>query len=105
MTKVKTKLKKIINFLIKTLDPDRIILFGSRAKDLEKPFSDIDLAIDVEKEISFREFRKIKENLEKLSGIYSVDIVFFKKIDTKFKSIILQTGKVIYEKSRSSFSN
>jgi len=85
--------------------PNKIILFGSRARNLERPFSDIDLAIDGEKEVSFRELRKIKEELEKLSGIYSVDLVFLKRVDPKFREVILKTGKVIYEKSRSSSSN
>ncbi|WP_038058075.1 nucleotidyltransferase domain-containing protein [Thermodesulfobacterium hydrogeniphilum] len=103
--KVKERIEKIVDFLVKTLEPERIILFGSRAGNLEKPFSDIDLAIEGGREVSFREFRKIKENLDQLAGIYSVDIIFLKKVNPDFKSIVLQTGRVIYEKGRSPSGN
>ncbi len=103
--KVKKRIEKIVDFLVKTFEPEKIILFGSRVRNLEKPFSDIDLAIEGGKELSFREFRKIKEKLEEISGIYSVDIVFLKKADPCFQKIIFQTGRVLYEKSRSSSGN
>ncbi len=103
--KVKNRVEAIVYFLVKTFEPERIILFGSRARNLEKPFSDIDLAIEGGKELSFREFRKVKEKLEEISGIYSVDIVFLKRIDPRFQKIIFQTGRVVYEKGRGSSSN
>ena len=59
---VKNKLESIKKFLIEKFTPNKIILFGSRARNLERPFSDIDLAIDGEKEVSFKELRKIKKS-------------------------------------------
>ena len=82
-----------------------IILFGSRARELNKPFSDIDLAIEGGKELSFREFRKLKEKLDEISGIYSVDVIFLNKVEPDFQKVILQTGRVLYEKSRGSSCN
>ncbi|UOD35596.1 nucleotidyltransferase domain-containing protein [Deferribacteraceae bacterium V6Fe1] len=76
--------------------PNKIILFGSRAGDSFRENSDIDIAVDLK--LSFREKRKLKEKIDKLSGIYSVDMVFLPDIDDKFYTKIIETGKVLYEK-------
>ncbi len=38
-------LEKVLRIIIQTADPDRIILFGSRAKGQAKPDSDYDLCV------------------------------------------------------------
>jgi len=57
-------LRKIIDILKKELDPDRIILFGSRAKERFHKNSDFDIAIDKE-EVDIRKRREITEEIEK----------------------------------------
>ncbi|MRJ03121.1 MAG: nucleotidyltransferase domain-containing protein, partial [Epsilonproteobacteria bacterium] len=59
---------------IKTLHPQKIILFGSRAKGYFALNSDIDIAVDIN--LTFREKRKLKERIEEVSGLYSVDLLF-----------------------------
>ncbi len=49
--------------LIEKLDPKKIILFGSRAKENKRMASDIDLAILKDKILTFREKRKHKDEI------------------------------------------
>jgi len=91
------KLKRISHIIIKDANPKRIILFGSRAKGNYTESADYDLAIDSDK-ISFRDKRKLIDKIEDVIGLHSVDLVYLKEIDSKFRKIILGTGKVIYER-------
>nr|WP_236583228.1 MULTISPECIES: nucleotidyltransferase domain-containing protein [unclassified Nitratiruptor] len=50
------------------------MLFGSRAKGYATKQSDIDIAIDLP--IDFRSKRKLKEEVEKLSRLLSVELFF-----------------------------
>lgn len=100
--KVEQKIKKIVKYLVEKTKPIRIILFGSRAKGNNRKSSDIDLAVDTKTKIDFRTKRKIKEEVKKISGLYSVDIVYLSEVDKDFKNLISSTGIVLYEKRRSS---
>ena len=79
-------LEKILNRIIKTLKPRRIILFGSRARGDFHTTSDIDIAVKTDIPLS---------TLELLAPL---DIVNLKKIDTLFKEKIIKEGIVLYEK-------
>ena len=83
------KIQKIVNELKKYTN--EIYLFGSRARGDNLKNSDIDIAINVN--LSFREKRKLKEKIDKLAGIYSVDLVFLDEINNDLKSKILKEGK------------
>ena len=91
------KLNNIINILVDELDPDRLILFGSRGKGKSFPNSDYDIAVDAKK-IKFREKRILNDKLEDILGLNKLDLVFLNEVEKKFKEIILKTGKVIYER-------
>jgi predicted nucleotidyltransferase len=91
------EMKKIIALIIKELNPKKIILFGSRAKDNYAESADYDLAVD-SKKISFRDKRKLLEKIEDVIGLHSVDLIYLKEVDSRFKKIILDTGKIIYER-------
>jgi len=91
-------LSKIIDILKKEVNPDKIILFGSRAKDRFCKNSDFDIAIDKE-EVDIRKRREITDEIEKALGLYKFDLVFLKSVDNSFRNIILETGKIIYERS------
>ena len=92
------KLNKIVKIINEELNPQKIILFWSRAKNDFKNGSDIDLCILGADNTDNRKIRKLKEKIDDISGLYSVDLIFYEKIDEEFKKIILETGKVIYEK-------
>ena len=77
-------------------NPGKIILFGSRARRDFRANSDIDIAVDLK--LPFREKRKLKEKLDIISRLYSVDIIFLPEVDESFKNKILKEGKILYEK-------
>ena len=84
------KIQLIVNEL-KKHSPKQIILFGSRARGDNLKNSDIDIAVDLN--LSFREKRKLKEKIDEIAGIYSVDLVFFDEMNNEFKEKILKEGK------------
>lgn len=87
----------IIEIVKRYLIPERIILFGSRAQNRNDTASDFDIAVDTEP-VDIETERKMKESIEKISGLYNVDIVFLKSVDTEFRNIVEKTGTVIYER-------
>lgn len=95
----KTKVDIIIDKIVKELknyNPNKIILFGSRANGTFKKTSDIDIAVDFS--LNLREKRKLCEKIDMLSGLYSVDLIFLPKVDKNFREKILKEGKILYEK-------
>lgn len=91
------KLKRIVKLIIEDINPQKIILFGSRAKEKSSDYSDFDVAVDA-KNIRFRDKRKVRERIDEIIGLHSIDLIFFNDVDAEFKDIILRTGKVIYER-------
>jgi len=90
-------LERVVEIIKRYLDPGKIILFGSRGKGTPYRNSDFDFAIDREKPEKRIE-RTISEEIDQIAGLYHVDIVYLPSADEDFRSLILQTGKVIYEK-------
>jgi predicted nucleotidyltransferase len=79
------------------MNPERLILFGSRGKGISFPNSDYDIAVDTQR-IEFRKKRILKDKIEDILGLHKLDLVFLNEVEKKFKEIILKTGKVIYER-------
>lgn len=96
--RVDSLLQSVKEILIEACKPEQIILFGSRAKGTAQTGSDFDFAVKTNHKPVKNEFFAMKSRIEKISGLYKVDIVFLSDLDEEFKQIILETGKVIYEK-------
>ncbi|MDI6781392.1 MAG: nucleotidyltransferase domain-containing protein [bacterium] len=90
-------LNQTVQILVNHLEIDKVILFGSRAREKSSLHADFDLAINSEKP-EVRKRRQIMDEIEKVCGLYKVDLVFLDSVDKRFKNIILETGKVIYER-------
>ncbi len=103
--KYKKVLAEVVKLLKEELEPEKIILFGSRAKGEARPYSDIDLALEGAKPLSLRELRKLKEKIETISWPYFVDLIFLEKTKDEFKNWIIKTGITIYEKNRNSLKD
>ncbi|NOY64860.1 MAG: nucleotidyltransferase domain-containing protein [Nitrospirae bacterium] len=88
---------EIVRVLVEHLQPERIILFGSRAKTGEHGYSDFDIAIEGAV-MDIREERIIKEILDEKMAIYTVDLITLDKADEEFRKIVLKTGKVLYDR-------
>ncbi|MBI2091468.1 MAG: helix-turn-helix domain-containing protein [Deltaproteobacteria bacterium] len=95
--------KEILSATLKLLtamfSPVKIYLFGSRAKSGGVSNADFDIAVDSPLPSAGLRL-KIKEEIESISGLYSVDIVYLSNVDDGFKEIITKTGVVVYEKRR-----
>jgi predicted nucleotidyltransferase len=85
----------LISLLKKELNPEKILLFGSRVKNGKHLHSDFDIAV-TGKKIDFRDLRELEEKIDEISGLYSVDLIFLDSCEEDFKNIVLGTGKVLY---------
>ena len=88
---------KAVRLLKKELLPQRIILFGSRAKGRARRGSDFDIAVDARSPRPVKK-RLISEQIEKIAGLYKIDVVFLSRVSKEFRGIIEETGRVLYEK-------
>ncbi|MCD6422835.1 MAG: nucleotidyltransferase domain-containing protein [Elusimicrobia bacterium] len=100
--KMKIREKEILNGVIQILkeeiNPDKILLFGSRAKGTGLKNTDFDIAVDTEKpDIDKR--REIEEKINEIAGLYKVDVVYLGSVDEDFRRIVLKTGRIIYERN------
>jgi uncharacterized protein len=98
-------LDEIIRRLVKALDPDRIILFGSRARGDARPDSDIDLLII--KDTPEPGYRRAIPAYRALSGMrVPKDIIWrtpaevedWSSVPTYVTTRALKEGKILYEK-------
>jgi len=71
----------------------RVILFGSRARQDYKPYSDIDLAIISDEDLN-EEILELKDFIEESDIAQKIDIVLFKKLSSRMKEEIMKEGKV-----------
>ncbi|MFH1727310.1 MAG: nucleotidyltransferase domain-containing protein [Pseudomonadota bacterium] len=91
-------IKNIVSILTSNLDTSKIYLFGSRAKNKNDSNADFDFAIEaLEPELSL--LRYIRGEIDKIAGLYKVDLVFLENCDEDFKKIIKESGKVVYERT------
>ena len=92
LLKERINLKKIDLIVdeLKKYSPKKIILFGSRARGDNLKNSDIDIAVELD--LSFREKRKLKEKIDLIAGLYSVDLFFFDEMSDEFKRKVLKEG-------------
>lgn len=90
-------LDKTVAILHDSLSPSRILLFGSRARGVHSYGADFDIAVDHPRP-QFRQERKILESVNECAGLHKIDVVYLPDVDEDFRAMILETGRVIYEK-------
>jgi|GEM_PF-739312 len=88
---------QIVRILVERLSPKKIFLFGSRGKGKFTGNPDFDFAVDTEKP-NLRTERLIHDEIEKIAGLYKIDIVYLPSVDEDFRGIIEETGKVVYQR-------
>ena len=98
-------LKEIIKRIVDGVDPDKIILFGSRAKENDRECSDYDICI-LKKDVTHK--RKLAQKIyHKLFGVgASVDVIVetpekFNELKDKWFLVygeIAKSGSIMYEK-------
>lgn len=77
---------KITGEIKKQVNPERIILFGSRARGDAHRNADIDIAVDT------------NEGVEKIEAIYPGDLVNYRKVSPTLREKIDREGVIIYER-------
>lgn len=86
---------KIVETIKKNLKIQKIILFGSRAKDTYKKGSDIDISI-VSEDLSLKELNHIKVMLDDLMLPYKIDLLDYGRISNNdLKEHINRVGKIL----------
>lgn len=74
----------------------KVVIFGSRAKGTEKPYSDIDLAV-IAPEMESAEFSRLLDELEALDLVFKLDVLHFDTLtQQKLRDAIKQHGKQFY---------
>jgi predicted nucleotidyltransferase len=97
--KLEQKIELIVNNIVETLSPEKVVLFGSIIKRAKETGFDIDIFIKLEQPAEHRVVRKLKERIDKLAGIYTVDLVFSYQASEEVLSVIEKEGVTLYEKS------
>jgi len=78
------------------LKPEKIVLFGSRARGDHRPNSDFDLAFfQVKNNEDWDRF--LVSHQEDPTTLYSLDLLRFDEVDEAYQKNILQEGIVLYE--------
>jgi predicted nucleotidyltransferase len=92
-------IEKIVDTIKKNLKIQKIILFGSRAKETYKKGSDIDISI-VSEDLSLKELNQLKVMLDDLMLPYKIDLIDFGRItNDDLKEHINRVGKSLLVKS------
>lgn len=94
MTK-KTNILTLINQVMKKHITGKVFVFGSQANKEELIQADIDLGFESEKEVPFKTYLKIKNELEELPTLFKFDLVDFSKVSEQFKKVAYQNIEVI----------
>jgi predicted nucleotidyltransferase len=98
-------LNEMVRRLVEAVDPDRIILFGSRARGDARPDSDVDILII--KETNEPIYRRAAPAYRALSGMgVPKDIIWrtplevedWSEVPTYITTRALKEGRVLYEK-------
>ncbi|GFO64469.1 nucleotidyltransferase domain-containing protein [Geomonas paludis] len=75
---------------------DKVMIFGSRAKGTEKPYSDIDLAV-IAPEMGSAEFSRLLDELDALDLVFKLDVLHFDTLpQPKLRKTIELHGKQFY---------
>jgi predicted nucleotidyltransferase len=88
-------INSIVNILVKFLNPSAIYLFGSRASNTAAKHSDFDFALDCNKPNPTLR-RQIEEEINKVAGLYKVDIVYLLDTEEDFRQMVYKNGRLIH---------
>lgn len=88
-------IEKIVQTIKRNLKIQKIILFGSRAKETYKKGSDIDISI-VSEDLSLKELNHLKVMLDDLMLPYKIDLLDYGRISNNdLKEHIDRVGKIL----------
>jgi predicted nucleotidyltransferase len=89
---------QIVKVFVHHKEVDKVILYGSRAKGTQKPYSDIDITI-LGDNLNFSLLQKIEIELDDLLLPYKFDVSLYNSIENNdLAEHIKRVGKTIYKK-------
>jgi predicted nucleotidyltransferase len=97
-------LNKVKEFLVKQLEPQTIIIFGSSVKGNFREDSDIDIAFISAQEFKPYDLYLLAQALVSEVG-REIDLVDLRQASTVFKAQILGSGQVIYSNDPKELAN
>lgn len=95
------EMKIILNILKSYAKDCEVLVFGSRLKGTNKPFSDLDLAFICNEKLDLKKRSKLKLKFEESNLPYRVDIVDYNRVSEEFKKIIDDENEKIYSLNNS----
>jgi predicted nucleotidyltransferase len=82
---------------------EQVLIFGSRAKGEDKPYSDIDLAV-VAPNMDDQEFSRLWNELDALELVFKLDVLHLDKLgQQRLKDSIMTHGQYFYPRSMERF--
>jgi len=90
---------EIVHTITEMVQPEQIILFGSRVHGTAHRYSDYDTAL-VGMDMDHRMERHLKDALDNRLGVFNFDLVNVDAVDPEFKDIIVRDGMIVYESRR-----
>ena len=92
----------VTDIIVRHLPDARIFLFGSRAKGDARETSDFDIAIDAGLKIPLSVITRIKDEIDELRTLKSIDLIDLNRVNPEFKTIIRKSGVNIHDRGKSS---
>ena len=86
----------ILDIIKKYAGDCKVLVFGSRLKGTNKPFSDLDLAFISNEKLGLKKFSKLKLKFEESDLPYRVDIIDYNRVSKEFKKLIDDENGKIY---------
>ena len=87
----------LVDIVLETAKPEKLMLFGSRARGNHRSNSDFDFVVFT-KNCSENDWTNLLINLsEGPHSLYNVEIVEYEKLSPEYQENISREGKVIYE--------
>ena len=91
--KVESIVLKIQSIVADQVEGDyKLFLFGSRANGKSMERSDIDIAIMTNEKMDASILAKIREEIENISTLLTIDFVDLSTVDDDFRNHVLETG-------------
>jgi len=94
--------QRILRYVVaqarRLLDPDRIWLFGSRARGLATRLSDVDIAFQLPAEAHASWARFVSDTEESLPALAELDLVDVDRCGPELAEEIRRTGQLLYER-------
>lgn len=87
------ELKRNITSIVgRRLDPARyrVFFFGSRVAGGGSERSDIDVGIEGPEPIPFETMAQIRDEIEEIPTLYTIEVVDFKRVSDAFRTVALQ---------------